>query len=92
MVMRRGDRFGRILIPKRVRDGLGLRPGSDLDIEETEGAILLRPVATDPPLIDEGGVLVFAGVADEDLAVAVERLRSRRHESLLTGGRTGSDE
>jgi AbrB family looped-hinge helix DNA binding protein len=38
------DRFGRIVIPKRLRDGLGLGPGAVLEIEEkNDDSLLLRP-------------------------------------------------
>jgi len=79
------DRFGRIVIPKKIRDGLGLEPGSDLVIEATDGGILLRPVEAEPNLVEHDGVLVFTGKAEEDLAAAVERLRTERLDGLATG-------
>ena len=79
------DRFGRIVIPKKVRDGLGLEPGADLVIEQADGGILLRPVPEEPSLLDEDGVLVFSGVAEENLERTVERLRARRLGDLAEG-------
>ncbi|MBW2333424.1 MAG: AbrB/MazE/SpoVT family DNA-binding domain-containing protein [Deltaproteobacteria bacterium] len=35
------DKFGRIVIPKRVRDDLGLKPGAVLQIEQAEQKILM---------------------------------------------------
>jgi AbrB family looped-hinge helix DNA binding protein len=74
------DRFGRIVIPKRVRQGLGLREGTVLEIEEREDGIVLSVRREEPDLVRENGVLVYTGEAVEDLEQAVEahrRCRSR---------------
>ena len=38
------DRFGRVIIPKEVRDAAGLRPGTPVEIRFVEGAVVIRPV------------------------------------------------
>ncbi len=38
---------GQITIPKRLRDRLGLRPGTVLDFEEAEGRLVGRKVQVD---------------------------------------------
>ena len=37
------DRAGRVILPKPVRDRLGLRAGSDLEIQETPEGVVLKP-------------------------------------------------
>lgn len=37
------DSGGRILIPKRMRDALGLAPGSTVDIAERGGTVQITP-------------------------------------------------
>jgi AbrB family looped-hinge helix DNA binding protein len=74
------DKFGRIVIPKRVRDDLGLEPGSVLKVEERGDDILLSVLSEDPEAALEwkGGVLVFTGEALGDLTNVVERDREER--------------
>ena len=37
------DKFGRIVIPKEIRDDFNLKPGSQIRIEESEQTIILKP-------------------------------------------------
>ena len=37
------DRFGRIVIPKKIRDDFNLKPGSQISIEESDQVIILKP-------------------------------------------------
>lgn len=73
------DRFGRIVIPKQVRDDLGLRPGTVLRIEEVEQEIILKPAHGEPHTVIKEGVLVFSGKAAGDI---VEAVRNHREERL----------
>ena len=45
------DKVDRIILPKPVRDRLGLQAGSDLEIRETPEGIVLRPDVRRPSLI-----------------------------------------
>lgn len=72
------DRFGRIVIPKRVREGLGLRAGSVLEIEEREHRIILKVRREEPDLVREDGVLVYTGEAVGGLERTVEVQRGAR--------------
>jgi AbrB family looped-hinge helix DNA binding protein len=76
------DRFGRVVIPKAIRNDLGLSSGSVLAIEETEKGILLRVVGDEPNVIDKNGVLVFTGAATGDLGDAVRTHRDSRLQSI----------
>jgi AbrB family looped-hinge helix DNA binding protein len=40
------DKAGRVILPKPVRDRLGLHEGSDLDLQETPEGVLLKPAAS----------------------------------------------
>jgi AbrB family looped-hinge helix DNA binding protein len=72
------ERDGRVLIPKRVRDELHLRPGTPVALERCNGELHIRPLDRKLPLALKGGVLVFSGVATGDLSAAVGRHRTAR--------------
>lgn len=72
------DKFGRIVIPKRVRDDLGLKPGAVLQIEQADQGILMEPVNEGPHVVVKNGVLVFSGTATGDLVAAIQDHRQER--------------
>jgi AbrB family looped-hinge helix DNA binding protein len=76
------DKFGRIVIPKKIRDDFNLKPGSQIHIEESEQAIILKPVAGEPNLRWKDGVLVFCGAPMGDLDKALEMHREGRLKNL----------
>jgi AbrB family looped-hinge helix DNA binding protein len=46
------DRLGRVVVPKPIRDKLRLSGGEQLEIEERDGVIELRPAATAVELVE----------------------------------------
>lgn len=67
------DRFGRIVIPKRVRESLGLSPGTKMEIESIGDEVVLKPVREEPSVVDKDGVLIFTGLATGDMWLATQR-------------------
>jgi AbrB family looped-hinge helix DNA binding protein len=55
------DKAGRVILPKPVRDRLGLHAGSDIEIEETADGVVLKPVDRKPSLVRKGSFLVHTG-------------------------------
>jgi len=79
------DDYGRIVIPKEVREKLGIESGTSLEIRvdregEAEGAITLRLKGQKPPLQQKGGLLVHSGELTEESYDIVEQLRTERRE------------
>jgi AbrB family looped-hinge helix DNA binding protein len=63
------DSVGRIVVPKPLRDALGLRPGSTVDISRYGAGLQLVPTGRTARLVEESGVLVATGdtTIDDDV-------------------------
>ena len=72
------DRFGRIVIPKKIRDDFNLKAGTAIIIEETEQTIILTPIHGESNLRVKNGVLVFSGAPLNDLSDALTKHREKR--------------
>jgi AbrB family looped-hinge helix DNA binding protein len=69
------DAGGRVVVPKDVRERLGLRPGSRIVLTEVEGRLEISPATTAVRLEEHQGALV--AVADTDLPVlTAEQVRN----------------
>ena len=55
------DAVGRIVVPKALRDALGLLPGSTVDISRYGSGLQLVPIGRTARLVDEDGALVATG-------------------------------
>lgn len=67
------DQAGRIVVPKPIRDALGLLPGTKVDITPYGAGAQLVPAGRTARLVEEGGVLVAAGdtPVDDDVVFAL---------------------
>ena len=79
------DRFGRVVVPKDIRDRLGLRPGTEIEIDEKGNEVVLKPVEHEPSLMVKEGILVYSGTATGDLKGAVKALREERLSKVASG-------
>ena len=64
------DGVGRIVVPKQLRDALGLVPGSTVDVSQYGAGLQLVPVGRTARLVEEDGVLVADGdtpIDDDDV-------------------------
>lgn len=67
------DSVGRIVVPKVLRDALGLRPGSTVDISRYGSGLQVVPTGRTARLVDEDGALVATGetTIDDDVVFAL---------------------
>ena len=66
------DSAGRVVIPKALRDALGLTAGQPLEMAERDGRLEIVPAATPMRLVDEGDGV--AAVADIDIPVLTAKM------------------
>lgn len=78
------DKVGRVVLPKAVREQYGLDPGTELEIEESDNMIILRPIHQEPSIREKEGLLVVSAPINDDLTDVVSRMRDERSDSLAT--------
>jgi AbrB family looped-hinge helix DNA binding protein len=72
------DTSGRVEIPLHVRDAVGLKPGSTVDIVVRDGVVVLVPTTTPMRLVQRGGGVVaepeqpLPTLTAEDVRLALE--------------------
>ena len=76
------DRFGRVVIPKEIRDDLCLKPGEVFKIEKSGDEVILKLLGEEPSLHMKEGVLVFSGSATGNIQDAIRIHREERLKKL----------
>lgn len=76
------DRAGRVVIPKSMREELGLRGGEELEITARDGRIEIEPTSPPMALVERDGFLAAEIEGNEpptltanDVREVLERLR-----------------
>jgi AbrB family looped-hinge helix DNA binding protein len=64
------DAAGRVVIPKALRDALGLTAGQQLEITERDGRLEIVPAPTPMKLVDEGDGVIAVAEADMPVLTA----------------------
>lgn len=80
------DKSGRVVLPKELRDRLGVRAGTEFEVEEQDNVILLRPVQKLAKIIMEKGLPVIELGEPIDVDVVnetIEKIRYERMQSFL---------
>jgi AbrB family looped-hinge helix DNA binding protein len=76
------DKAGRIVVPKAMRDELGLTPDTPLDIEVVDGRLELSPPESSARLVEGPHGLAIetpgATITDEQVRQTLEAVRERR--------------
>lgn len=81
------DKFGRVVIPKEIRDNLGLKPGEILKVEKSDDEVILKPLREETPIKIKDGVMVYTGTATGNIMEAVRAHREERLKKVALPGR-----
>jgi AbrB family looped-hinge helix DNA binding protein len=78
------DKSGRIVVPKPLRECLGLKPGTELEVLEQVGGVLLRKVEEQPAIVKIDGLWVHRGIAQPgaNWDRVIEEVREERIDSI----------
>ncbi len=79
------DKAGRIVVPKPLRERLGFRPDTELEVVEQPDGVLLKRVAQRPSMVMVDGLWVHQGTPEPvaNWNRVLKDLREERIESLL---------
>ena len=80
------DSAGRVVIPKPLRDELGLAPGDTLSLESDGDRVMLRPVRSNSSLRKEQGIWVFRSgrtLAASETDQVLDALRQERNSAAV---------
>ena len=80
------DRSGRIVVPKPLRDRLGLKPDMELEVQEQADGLFLRVPVPYPTMVNVDGLWVHQGTAQAngDWARVLEDVRDERLRAVGT--------
>ena len=77
------DKYGRILIPKKIRKLLGIGPQSQLIIKEQGDSIVIQPLKTENTWIKKRNLLVYTGNLENRESDLISDIREERDNQLL---------
>ena len=80
------DRFGRIEIPEKIRQQLGINHETKLSLKIENGQLILKPLTLKPELETyyEDGILVFKAEPTGNPETIIDELRTERIDELTS--------
>jgi len=80
------DSAGRVVIPRDIRDAVGLRPGAEVDLElDDDGTISIAPAAMEVKIVRHGKLHVMVPkkpiakkMSNADVNRVLRRIRDRK--------------
>lgn len=76
------DKFGRIVLPKEVREQLGITSTTNLTVEEDGKRIIIEPIEEKDMTVRKDDVLVFVGEAKINLEEVLAADRAERAKKI----------
>lgn len=77
------DKFGRIVIPKKIRDDFGIQSGNNLIIKESPEGFFITPLKEKELITEEDGFLIINPSLDIDFENLIKDLRDERIKKII---------
>jgi AbrB family looped-hinge helix DNA binding protein len=77
------DKFGRIVIPKKIRDDFGLKNNSEVLLEAEKDSIIIHPDSTLAFVKDKDGILVVCSEPTETFTSFLKKEREDRIKQIV---------
>jgi AbrB family looped-hinge helix DNA binding protein len=77
------DKFGRILIPKKLRERFRLEPNQSLDVQVSDEGMTLRPNSNGEIVLQNGMYVWTGSTPTESWEEITESLREERVDNIL---------
>ena len=95
-VMVKVDSKGRVVLPKKVRERLGMTPGTEVAIREEDGKAIIEPEADPEQILERMEHLVARAVSDRaettPFDAAGDPVAQRHRAAVRSGAANNSDE
>lgn len=75
------DKVGRVVLPKSVRDRLGVQGGGAVEVQETSEGYVLKPAEHRPSMVKKDGLWVHTGKVPPGFDI-VQAIRDDREERI----------
>lgn len=93
--MAKVDAKGRIVLPKEIRERLGLTPGEEVDIHEEDGKAVVEPEDTPEQVIERMERLITETSPGEEmrpLAEGTDPIAKKHRDAVRSGAEKSGDE
>ena len=77
------DKFGRIVIPKKIRNDFGIKNNTEVLLEAGENGIIVHPYTALPFVMDKEGILVVCSEPTEPFIGFLHKEREDRIKKIV---------
>ena len=78
------DQFGRVEIPEKIRQQLGINNETKLSLKVENGQLILKPLKPELETYYEDGILVFKAEPMGNTETIIDELRTERINELIS--------
>jgi len=90
------DSKGRVVLPKEVRERLGITPGTEVDINEEDGKAVVEPEDTPDQIIERMERLITETASNRGETIpldeGIDRIAKKHRDAIRNGAEEDSNE